>query len=223
MSDPRREPWLIDEADFYEIEDGRAQKEFLLRYAVLAPSGHNTQPWTFRIADEGVEVRPDYSRRLPVADPADRELMISIGAAITNLRVAAAHFGFESTTLYDGDGVLIALRETCKPDEQLCALFPAITQRHTNRADFDRRPIDPDGRRNWSTRPTAACSRIPTGETSSPSGCIRTRATAPTACAVTRSASPARSPPSPHGSSATSTSATPAGNTIACSPRTRRG
>jgi hypothetical protein len=144
MNDPRREPWLIDEADFYEIEEARAQKEFLLRYAVLAPSGHNTQPWTFHIADEGVEVRPDYSRRLPVADPADRELMISIGAAITNLRVAAAHFGFESTTLYDGDGALITLRETCKPDEQLCALFPAITQRHTNRADFDRRPIDPE-------------------------------------------------------------------------------
>ena len=144
MSDPRRHPWIIDEADFYEIEDARAQKEFLLRYAVLAPSGHNTQPWTFRILEEAVEVRPDYTRRLPIADPADRELMISIGAAITNLRVAAAHFGFESTVLYANDGAVIALRETCNPDESLRALFPAITQRHTNRTEFERRPIDPE-------------------------------------------------------------------------------
>lgn len=144
MSDPRRHPWIIDEADFYEIEDPRAQKEFLLRYAVLAPSGHNTQPWTFRILEEGVEVRPDYTRRLPIADPADRELMISIGAAITNFRVAAAHFGFETTVLYEDDGAMIALRETCNPDESLRQLFPAITQRHTNRTEFERRPIDPD-------------------------------------------------------------------------------
>ena len=144
MSDPRREPWLIDEADFYEIEDEREQKEFILRYAVLAPSGHNTQPWTFRILAEGIEVRPDYTRRLPVADPSDRELMISIGAAITNLRVAAAHFGFETTVLYEEDGAMIALRETSNPDPQLRQLFPAITQRHTNRTEFERRPIDPD-------------------------------------------------------------------------------
>ena len=144
MSDPRREPWLIDEAEFYEIEDSRAQKEFLLRYAVLAPSGHNTQPWSFRITDEGIEVAADYTRRLPIADAGDRELMISIGAAITNLRVAAAHFGFESTVLYEDDGALVALRETCNPDEQLRQLFPAITRRHTNRTEFDRRGIDPE-------------------------------------------------------------------------------
>lgn len=144
MSDPRRQPWRIDESEFFEIDDARAQKEFLLRYAVLAPSGHNTQPWTFRITDEGVEVKPDLARRLPVADPSDRELMISIGAAITNLRVAAAHFGFESTVLYDEDGAMIALRETCCPDERLSQLFPAITQRHTNRTEFEHRTLDPE-------------------------------------------------------------------------------
>ena len=144
MSDPRRHPWLIDQSDFYEIEDPRAQKEFLLRYAVLAPSSHNTQPWTFRIVDEGVEIVPDLTRRLPIADPADRELMISIGTAITNLRVAAAHFGLESTVLYEDEGAMIALRETCNPDESLHALFPAITQRHTHRTEFEKRPIDPD-------------------------------------------------------------------------------
>lgn len=148
--DPRTTPWHIDESEFYEIEDPRAQREFLLRYAVLAPSGHNTQPWSFRITDDGIEVYADYRRRLPVADPDDRELLISIGAAIANLRVAAAHFGFESTVLYQplpDDALplaLIALRETCNPDPELRRLFPAITNRQTNRTTFEEREIEPE-------------------------------------------------------------------------------
>ena len=150
VEDPRIAPWLIDEADFYEIEDARGQKEFLLRYAVLAPSGHNTQPWSFKITGEGIEVYADAARRLPIADPNDRELMISVGAAITNLRVAAAHFGFETTVLYQSEAAendpiaLITLRETCDPDASLRSLFAAITRRHTNRTEFDRREIEPE-------------------------------------------------------------------------------
>src|SRR5205814_5546335 len=112
---------LQREVDFYEIESQREQVKFLLEYAILAPSGHNTQPWFFRIAEDGVEVYADYSRRLPVADPGDRELMMSIGAAITNLRAAAAHFGFESSVLYQPvfdealPVAMVSLRETCAP------------------------------------------------------------------------------------------------------------
>jgi hypothetical protein len=148
LYDPRTTPWLIDESEFHEIEDPGEQKEFLLRYAVLAPSGHNSQPWTFRISGNGIEVAADPSRRLPVCDPADRELLISIGASITNLRVAAAHFGFDTTVLYetpaglDGTLAVVSLRETCDPDAGLRALFGAITKRHTMRAEFSRREID---------------------------------------------------------------------------------
>ena len=145
---PRISPWQIDESEFYEIDDARMQKEFLLRYAVLAPSGHNTQPWSFRVVSEGIEVYADYTRRLPVADPNDRELLISIGAAITNLRVAAAHFGFDSLVLYSPEAdadfplALITLSETCNPDPKLRQLFPAIMQRHTSRDAFDERDIE---------------------------------------------------------------------------------
>jgi len=145
--DPRVTPWRIDDGEFYDLDDRRAQIEFLLRYAVLAPSGHNTQPWSFRINDEGVEVDADLQRRLSIVDPDDRELLMSIGAAITNLRVAGARFGYESTVLYQGDAdplALVALRETSKPDEALARLFPAIKTRHTNRHDFDGRALEPE-------------------------------------------------------------------------------
>ena len=147
---PRRTPWQIDESEFYEIESREGQIDFLLRYAVLAPSTHNTQPWLFRLTDRGIEVYADYSRRLPITDPNDRELLMSVGAAITNFRIAAAWFGFETTTVYQSRPetslpvAQISIRETCAPDDELRALFPAIRKRHTTRAPFTSDSISPE-------------------------------------------------------------------------------
>lgn len=144
----RRSAWIVDEADFYELERKDDQLEFLLRYAILAPSTRNTQPWTFRLGADGIEVYVDYTRRVPVGDPCDRELLMSIGAAITNLRVAAAHFGFETTVLYQARPeetlpvAVIAFRETCATEPGLRSLFPAILRRRTNRSEFEARPIE---------------------------------------------------------------------------------
>lgn len=54
----------------------------LVRYAVRAPSSHNSQPWLFRVVGDTLELRADRGRRLPVVDPEDRELTISCGAAL---------------------------------------------------------------------------------------------------------------------------------------------
>ncbi|HET8798934.1 MAG TPA: hypothetical protein VFO89_14670 [Thermoanaerobaculia bacterium] len=149
MSTPPTTSWAIDEGDFYELATHEDQMQFLLRYAILAPSGHNTQPWSFRIAAEGVQVFADTSRRLMIVDRNDRELLMSIGAAIANFRVAAAHFGFDTTVAYETRSIeslpvaAILVRETCGPDPDLAALFPAIRNRHTNREPFDEQPLDP--------------------------------------------------------------------------------
>lgn len=65
----------------------------LLQSAVLAPSSHNTQPWRFRISGDRVELYADRTRALPVNDPENRELTISCGCALMNIRVAAAEAG----------------------------------------------------------------------------------------------------------------------------------
>ena len=142
-------PWIIDEADFYELERHEDQMQFLLRYAILAPSGHNTQPWSFRITSHSVRVFADTSRRLLVVDRGDRELLISIGAAITNFRVAAAHFGFETAVAYEEHSMeslpvaTIYVRETSAPNLDLAGRFPAIRKRHTNREPYDHQPLEP--------------------------------------------------------------------------------
>lgn len=61
-----------------------------IRYATLAASGHNTQPWRFRIADNSIEVLPDFSRRAPVVAPDDHHLFASLGCAAEILSLAAS-------------------------------------------------------------------------------------------------------------------------------------
>lgn len=61
----------------------------LVRYATLAASGHNSQPWRFRIGESRIEVLPDLSRRTAVVDPDDHHLFASLGCAAENLSLAA--------------------------------------------------------------------------------------------------------------------------------------
>jgi hypothetical protein len=77
---------------------GLTEEETLLLYlASLAPSGHNTQPWT--ITSKGPKrwlIGSERTRWLPGVDPENRELMLSIGAFIENVSVAAGIHGYEA-------------------------------------------------------------------------------------------------------------------------------
>src|SRR5918995_7363025 len=70
------------------------QMRELVRYATLAANGHNTQPWKFAIKENAIEIHPEYTRRLPIVDPHNRELWISLGCALENLIVAACALGY---------------------------------------------------------------------------------------------------------------------------------
>lgn len=75
------------------INDWRKQARSMISRAARAPSSHNTQPWSFRVSESTIELFADRTRALPVNDPDDRELAISCGCALMNLRVAAATEG----------------------------------------------------------------------------------------------------------------------------------
>jgi hypothetical protein len=118
---------------------------FLLSYAVLAPSKHNAQPWLFEIEGDELRLYGDHRRSLHVVDPSDRQKAIGCGAAIFNLRVAAAHFGYatsvEVTAGSRRDGLLARARleERRPPTPEMEALFRAIPRRRTNRLPLDSR------------------------------------------------------------------------------------
>ncbi|RKU05270.1 nitroreductase [Burkholderia sp. Nafp2/4-1b] len=115
----------------------------LLGYAVLAPSSHNSQPWRFLVNGTTISVCADRIRALPVVDPFDRELIISCGAALLNLRVALNHAGLAhtiSTFPSEVDPDLLALVRICDDgysDASLGELFDAIPERVTTRAPFE--------------------------------------------------------------------------------------
>lgn len=107
-----------------------------------APSSHNTQPWVFRRTDDRVTLIADRRRALPVNDPDDRELTISCGCALMNLRVAAASQGRATrvATFSDDDDpdlmAHVALDSEHAADDGLAALAPAIETRRTCRQRF---------------------------------------------------------------------------------------
>jgi hypothetical protein len=117
---------------------------------VLAPSRHNTQPWKFEIEGDELRIYEDDARCLPSADPDGRQLVMSCGAAMVNLRLAASHFGHAtSVEIVRGhrtDGLLARVRleerHPSTPDAE--ELFRAIPRRRTNRLPLDGRE-PPDG------------------------------------------------------------------------------
>jgi nitroreductase len=121
----------------------------LLTAATAAPSMHNTQPWRFKVIEDTIELRADPERMLPVADPAGRAVHIACGAALLNLRLAAAVAGREPVVELlprpEQPLLLAAVRLTGphRAGEGERELHAAITRRHTNRGPFSGRPVPP--------------------------------------------------------------------------------
>jgi len=141
------DPWEISERIFPKKGKSSDKLRYLLNYAVLAPSGHNSQPWLFKIVGDDVELYADRTRALAVCDPEDRELVMACGAALLNLRVALRHFGYEGEVKTFPDKnepdllARVGFGEKRKPAAEDDLLFRAIRQRHTNRMPFEPREI----------------------------------------------------------------------------------
>ena len=135
------EVWNINESDFPSNSSHPQEKlAFLLNYAILAPSSHNSQPWMFNVSDDEILLYADRSRWLSVADADKREIYISLGAALENLIIAAEHFGYNcSFSAFPGEEDLVALvsLQAGIPAPSNPVLFPAITSRQTNRNPYE--------------------------------------------------------------------------------------
>ena len=122
----------------------------LVRLATLAPSGHNTQPWKFKIAADNIRIYPDLTRRIPAVDPDDRELWISLGSALENLLVAAERFGYHPNVAYHLDGIqadhiAVALGKAWVGPASRAGLFDAIRTRQCTRHEYDGQPVPTRG------------------------------------------------------------------------------
>ena len=144
LEDPR----LVEERSFPKAGTVQEKLIYLLNYALLAPSGHNTQPWLFSVTEDAVLLYADRTKALAVVDPGDRELIMSCGASLFHLTTAMRHFYMvpEVTCFPDpADPDLLASVRigTGKAGdvEEAHTLFKAMKRRRTNRQPFKSRPV----------------------------------------------------------------------------------
>jgi nitroreductase len=117
--------------------------------AMHAPSVHNTQPWWFSQDGCGIGVHADPKRQLGVADPSGREMLISCGAALFNIRVALRHHGYVPEVSIRPDPGRPGLVARVRWGERVPAidyedqLFAAVERRRTHRDAFLPDPLPP--------------------------------------------------------------------------------
>jgi hypothetical protein len=134
----------IKPESFFSITSPRERIAFLLQYAVLAPSTHNSQPWSFKIGDNFCEIIKNDEHPIIYADPKGRDIMISFGCLIENLVIAAKYFKVFKDVDYILETSLIARvnfinlnKSNLGSDETEESLLKAILYRVTARGIFN--------------------------------------------------------------------------------------
>lgn len=145
---PNYESWQVSVNDFFDQKTDLDKLTFLLKFAILAPSSHNSQPWKFRVKDNSIWVSADLRRRLKDSDKNDRQLFISLGCAITNILIAANYYGLFGTVSYfpEKNDQHCAARITFAPsktktDDKNHLIF-VITKRTNNRNKYSNQTLD---------------------------------------------------------------------------------
>lgn len=155
FNEPPLATWNISETDFPAKDSSHEKLKFMLHYAILAPSNHNTHPWLFKIVDNVLELYADRTRALPMVDPDGRPLIISCGAALYHLQLAMHYFGYTDRVEFfpkqDNTDLIARITATDvhnkaedQPKDEYSSLFYAITKRRTNRSPFEQRKLSDD-------------------------------------------------------------------------------
>ncbi|MEK9138579.1 MAG: hypothetical protein AAB393_15760, partial [Bacteroidota bacterium] len=143
MSRENYQAWHVDPRDFSRCQTEVEQLRFLIRFAILAPSSHNSQPWRFSIRGNRILLRANLDRALPASDSNHRQLFLSLGCALENLLVAADYYGFETTVSYlpEGSAGGVAVEVACQRGHPVTEgssnhLIFVIPERSTNRNKY---------------------------------------------------------------------------------------
>ena len=119
--------------------------EQLLRAAVRAPSGDNTQPWRFEVeADAGrVFFYVDETRDPSPMNAGQRMARIAVGAALENLLRTATRNGWEAVC-EEPTGTALAVVRVTPSSDGTPEVEKCVVERVTNRRVYDGRPVADD-------------------------------------------------------------------------------
>lgn len=140
--------WQIDPADFPYTGKPEEICVFLLRYAILAPSVHNTQPWTCKIEGATIHVYRSQKVSLRDSDPTSRQTYLSFGTFVANIVFAARAYGGSAEYVFLPEGytnldycarvTVTAPKKETSPD---IGTLTAITRRRNYRGKFTHTPL----------------------------------------------------------------------------------
>ena len=150
------DPW--DRSYIAKFEDPRVQ---VIACGLLAPSSHNLQPWKARLDENETTFTlfVDTERLLPEVDPLSRQIMVSQGTFLENVRIGAEHLGYSPDIDLFPDGEIdsegSASSMISKPvarvsldldprENDVSPLYEAIFERVTVRTPYLDQPLTDD-------------------------------------------------------------------------------
>ncbi len=137
--------WSVNVKDFFRYVSEKDKLKFLINFAVLAPSSHNSQPWKFSIDNSIINVYLEQKRLLPVGDPNSRQAIISIGCAVENIIISADYYGYSASVQVfeklNEKNLIVSIKlasknDACVGDES--HLIHQIVRRTVNRNKYTR-------------------------------------------------------------------------------------
>lgn len=144
MSGINYRAWDLNINDFKKINSEEDGIKFLINFAVLAPSSHNSQPWAFIAGKDFIKILVEERRRLPVGDSNDRQLFISLGCAMENIIVAADYYGYSAKVDFKNNCAAIIRFVKKNTTGYSDHLIFSITERLVNRGQYQAKEIKPE-------------------------------------------------------------------------------
>jgi hypothetical protein len=140
--------WKISVHDFEKQKNNFEKLAFFIKFGLLAPSSHNSQPWEFEINEKDllIKIFKAKERVLPIGDPNDDLCYVSIGCVTENIIISADYFGFSSEIIYEENiqGDLCLTLKFTKDHEVTCDsehLVHQISKRIVNRGKYENKPL----------------------------------------------------------------------------------
>lgn len=115
----------------------RGTIEHILERAVWAPSGDNSQPWSFRIDSDTVSIYAHPERDHKILNVEQRGTLLAIGALIENICIAAESVGYKAVLTAALDHAVTVIH--FMPQERKThSLSTSIETRHTHRGPYQK-------------------------------------------------------------------------------------
>jgi hypothetical protein len=138
--------WQVNPNGLTSSHSSQEKLLYFARYAILAPSGHNTQPWLLTPWGDSLilSINPSHYLSGDGSGLLSVEPYISLGTFIETFTQAARGFGYEvNVRLFPKKEqvALFTIKDTCNPEP---ALLDAITARVSNRHPFKTDAINPN-------------------------------------------------------------------------------